>query len=179
MTATELEAPTAARRGRRLVWPWAVLSAAAAALLLPLAVFLLLDLPRAAEIPVTLACAVVGFVVPYLLAPYPALRIRLLSAAVLVSAVWAAWAYSTNLHRWPAGSKPYELPWGVSNSPDWAVVVLPIAVAACTVAAIVALVRLRRGRLQRSGLWTALLAIALVVCSISALFVLYNRAWAL
>jgi hypothetical protein len=176
MTATELKITGITPRKRRLVWPWAVLSALAAALLLPLAIFLV-ELPREAEIPVMVACGVAGFVLAYVLAPRPVLRIRLLGVAVLVSAVWAAWAYRTNLHRWPVGINGYSLPWGVSNSPDWAVIALPIAVGLCTVAAIVSLLRLSRGRLIHTGWWTALLAIALVVCSCSALLVLFNRAY--
>ena len=176
MTATEFEASTSERPKRRLVWPWAVLSAAATALLLPLAIFFI-DLPREAEIPVTAACAVVGFVVPYLLAPHPVLRIRLLGIGVLVAAVWAGWAYRTNLHRWPGGSPDLSLPWGVSNIPDWAVIAQPIVVGLCVVVAIVALVRLGRGRIEHTGWWTAVLAVALLVCCNAALQTLLNRAY--
>lgn len=178
MSATELGTatdPTPAKRP--LVWPWAILSAIVVGLLLPIALGLL-DLPRSWEIPVMLACAAVGFAVPYLLAPYPALRIRLLGVAVLASAVWAAWAYRTNMHRWrPDLGDDYLLPWGVSNTPAEAVAVQPIAVGLCVVLAVVALVRLGRGRIERTGWWTAALAMALLVCCSAALQVLLNRAY--
>ncbi len=179
MTATDLDKATDARPANRpLVWPWAILSAIVFGLLLPIP-FFLLDLPRPGEIPVMVACAAVGFFVPYVLAPYPALRIRLLGAAVLLSAVWAAWAYRTNMHRWrPDLGDDYLLPWGVSNIPDWAVAAQPVAVGLCVVVALIALVRLGRGRLERTGWWTALLSVALLVCWLSALQVLLNRSYA-
>lgn len=177
MTTTELEATTTEPRKRPLVWPWAILSAIASGLLLPFAIFFF-DVPREAEIPVMVACAVAGFVLAFVLAPHPVLRIRLLAIAVLVAAVWAAWAYRTNMHRWrPDLGDDYLLPWGVSNIPAEAVAVQPIAVGLCVVLAVVALVRLARGRREHTGWWTAALSSALLVCCLCALQVLLNRAY--
>ena len=178
MAATDLETSTPARPAKRpFVWPWAVLSAVVFGLLLPIAMGLL-DLPRPWEIPLMVGSAVAGFAVPYLLAPYPALRVRLLSIAVLVAAVWAVWAYRTNMHRWrPDLGDDYLLPWGVSNVPSWAVAIAPIVVGICVVVALVAVVRLARGRLERTGWWTAALSSALLICCLCALQVLLNRAY--
>lgn len=177
MTATELEATTSERHTRRLVWPWAVLFASLFALLFPM-MLALLGVPDRYYLAVTIACVPVGFLIALWLGRRPALRIGLLSGSVLVAAVWAAWAYRTNMHSWrPDLGDDYLLPWGVSNIPAEAVAAQPIAVGVCVVLAVVALVRLGRGRIERTGWWTAVLTLALLVCCGSALQVLLNRAY--
>jgi hypothetical protein len=175
MTATDLEA-TSGSRTRPPVWPWAVLSAAVVALVLPMAI-LMLGAPDAWTIGLTVASAVVGFALAYALAPRPRLRILLLAGGTLVAAVWAAWCYRTNMHRWPVDIDGYTLPWGVSNIPEWAVIAQPVAVGLCVVVAVIALVRRARGRLVHSALWTALLSITLLVCLVAGFQVLSARAF--
>jgi hypothetical protein len=177
MTTTGLEATTTERRKRPLVWPWAILCAGLFALLFPM-VLALLGVPDRYYLAMTIACVPIGFLIALGLGRRPSLRIGLLAGSVLVAAAWAAWAYRTNMHWWrPDVGDDYLLPWGVSNVPAAAVVVQPIAVGACVVLAVVALVRLGRGRIERTGWWTAVLAVALIVCSSAALQTLLNRAY--
>lgn len=179
MTATDLDKSAGAGAAeRRLVWPWALLTAGVSALVLPMAI-LMLGAPDAWSIPLTVASAVVGLVLAYAVAPRPRLRVLLLSGSTMAAAVWAAWCYRTNMHRWPPDMRDGGmLPWGVSNIPDWAVVAQPVVVGLCVVVAVVAILQLRRGRLEHTAWWTALLSVALLLCLVSGFQVLSARAYA-
>jgi hypothetical protein len=180
MTATDLDAAADARSATQpLVWPWAVLCAGLFALLVPLALALL-GVPDRFYLAMTIACIPLGFGLSLLLGRRPVLRVGLLAGSVLVAAAWATAAYIDNVHRWgrraPADA---VLPWGVSDLPEWAVAAQPAVLAGSIVLAIVALVRLQRSTLKRSGWWTAALIVALALSFLAGVFTLAMRVFAM